>query len=408
MRFLIIFPLIGVNSVHSSRTKLDSIYEALSEGSSSHLTAEEEEAHRRKFTSLLSTGSRDPDEAFRRSLPAVRQSVITSVQSHGNLSWTPVEVGRGRYVHSTRGEAERECGSVLKSSVRARLPVRRIESSDSIPSSFDSRTAFPSVCSELIGRAQDQSGCGSCWAFSTTTSLEDRLCIRAARDRASSVTHLSALDTVSCCNSKNGCFSSDGCDGGDPAEAWIWFASQGVVTGGENGDPSTCKPYPFPYCAHHVTVPGLNPCGSDGEYDTPKCLKSCTNTEYKANDYSSDKHRSIDAYSVPNDEEAIKREIMTNGPVSAAFLVYEDFLLYSSGIYQHVSGESVGGHAVKMIGWGEEKGIKYWLIVNSWNPSWGEGGLFRIKLDEGGIMDEITAGTPPMNGGENTVEIEFE
>lgn len=37
------------------------------------------------------------------------------------------------------------------------------------------------------------------------------------------------------------------------------------------------------------------------------------------------------AYSIENDVEKIKQEIMTNGPVEGAFTVYEDFLQYKSG-----------------------------------------------------------------------------
>ena len=58
---------------------------------------------------------------------------------------------------------------------------------------------------------------------------------------------------------------------------------------------------------------------------------------------------------------------MTNGPVQVAFDVYSDFLSYKSGVYQHLTGDMLGGHAVKMIGWGIENGTKYWLCVNSWN-----------------------------------------
>jgi hypothetical protein len=41
------------------------------------------------------------------------------------------------------------------------------------------------------------------------------------------------------------------------------------------------------------------------------------------------------AYSIENNVEKIKHEIMTNGPVEAAFTVFADFLQYKSGSYVH-------------------------------------------------------------------------
>ncbi len=67
------------------------------------------------------------------------------------------------------------------------------------------------------------------------------------------------------------------------------------------------------------------------------------------------------------DEESIQTAIMTNGPVEAAFSVYSDFENYASGIYKHTKGSQVGGHAIKIVGWGSENGTKYWRIANSWN-----------------------------------------
>ena len=32
----------------------------------------------------------------------------------------------------------------------------------------------------------------------------------------------------------------------------------------------------------------------------------------------------------------------------------------------------LGGHAIKIIGFGEEGGTKYWLVANSWNDEWGD------------------------------------
>ena len=40
----------------------------------------------------------------------------------------------------------------------------------------------------------------------------------------------------------------------------------------------------------------------------------------------------------------------TNGPVEVGFNVYDDFPLYKSGVYVQTSQNSLGGHAVKMIG----------------------------------------------------------
>jgi len=95
-----------------------------------------------------------------------------------------------------------------------------------------------------------------------------------------------------------------------------------------------------------------------------------------------------------SDIDAIATEIMTNGPVEAAFTVYEDFITYRSGIYQHTTGGVLGGHAVKILGWGVEAGVKYWLVANSWNSDWGDKGYFKILrgVDECGIEDSIVAG----------------
>lgn len=53
---------------------------------------------------------------------------------------------------------------------------------------------------------------------------------------------------------------------------------------------------------------------------------------------------------------------------------------------------------MKIIGWGEENGIPYWLIVNSWNEYWGEKGLVKYVRGQniGGIEDYISAGIPKL------------
>ena len=87
----------------------------------------------------------------------------------------------------------------------------------------------------------------------------------------------------------------------------------------------------------------------------------------------------------------IEQMIMSGGPVETAFTVYSDFETDDGGIYHHVSGSRVGGHAVKIVGWGEENGVNCWRIANSWNPYWGENGYFRIRFGEGGIDDSVVS-----------------
>jgi cathepsin B len=164
-----------------------------------------------------------------------------------------------------------------------------------------------------------------------------------------------------------------GCNGGYLSGAWNYFRSPGVVTGWVYGDKTWCQPYTFPNCDHHVDGK-YDPCGATKP--TPACKKACI-PEYKK-PFDQDRWTSS-AYSVPSNAGAIQNEIMTNGPVEAAFSVYQDFLTYKSGVYSHKSGSMLGGHAIKIVGWGIESGTPYWLCANSWNEDWGDNGFFKIR-----------------------------
>lgn len=102
----------------------------------------------------------------------------------------------------------------------------------------------------------------------------------------------------------------------------------------------------------------------------------------------------VSAYAVPKNAASIQAEIYANGPVEAAFSVYEDFYKYKSGVYKHTAGKYLGGHAIKIIGWGTESGSPYWLVANSWGVNWGESGFFKIYRgdDQCGIESAVVAG----------------
>jgi cathepsin B len=132
---------------------------------------------------------------------------------------------------------------------------------------------------------------------------------------------------------------------------------------------------------------------NSSEIVTPPCLRRCTYNTSKS--WATDKHLGASAYSVSG-EKNMMNEIFTNGPAECVFTVYNDFMSYTSGVYYHVTGAQLGGHAVKMLGWGVENGMKYWLCANSWNTSWGDKGYFKIRkgTNECGIESAIYAGLP--------------
>ena len=77
-----------------------------------------------------------------------------------------------------------------------------------------------------------------------------------------------------------------------------------------------------------------------------------------------------------------KQMVSKDGPCETHFYVYNDFFSYKSGVYKHKTGSKGGGHAVKMIGYGHENGLDYWLCANSWGEKWGMKGFFKMAIDD--------------------------
>jgi len=251
------------------------------------------------------------------------------------------------------------------------LPYLVIEADteQAIPTSFDSREQWPGC----IGMVLNQGDCGSCWAFGTCEVLSDRFCIQS---NGSVHVQLSELDLVACDT------SDEGCNGGWPSNAWLYATNSGLVT-------DDCIPYnqTIPTCP-----PSQQPCLNF--VPTPPCPSKCSNGD----NWDTDLHYASTSYAISSKISDIQSEMMKNGPIQATFSVYEDFLQYKSGVYKHVTGEMVGGHSVKIIGWGVQNNQNYWLVQNSWTSTWGMDGYFMILrgVDECGIESGLVAGQPKL------------
>lgn len=299
-----------------------------------------------------------------------------------------------RFEKAAATEFRRQLGTILPDQEGYVPPVQEIKRfqrlSQEIPEKFDAREAWPD-CANIIGHVRDQSDCGSCWAFGSTEAFNDRYCIATGDYK----TLFSPEDTVSCCSGLS-CQLSMGCNGGQPAGAWHWFTTHGVATGGdyENvNDGTSCKPYSLEACAHHFNPPpGMVSCDTLKPYHTPKCVSKCTDAKYPGT-YGKDRHFASTSYRIDGERD-MQLALMEKGTLSVAMSVYEDFEMYKSGIYHHVTGSFLGGHAIKLVGWGVEDGTPYWICINSWNYGWGEGGSFRILRgsNEVGIESFAVAG----------------
>ncbi|OQV22591.1 putative Cathepsin B [Hypsibius exemplaris] len=267
----------------------------------------------------------------------------------------------------------------------ASLPVRKQQARTRavLPATFDARTQWPSCT--IIADIRNQGQCGSCWANVGASVISDRNCIASPNKN---VNFKASVADIMNCNSYG-----QGCGGGYVHTPFMMWATTGqnagVVSGGEAGSNSGCKPYT----------------GVDAV-----CSANCSNTAYTFLD-PTDKHYGSSWYylrlnnvaaETPTSQaeiDAIRTEIMTYGSISAGFSAYRDIYSYASGVYTRTTvptNDLLGGHALTIIGWGTEGGVDYWLAKNSWGTNWGAAGLikFRRGINHCGIESQMAAGLP--------------
>ncbi|OLP96713.1 Cathepsin B-like cysteine proteinase 6 [Symbiodinium microadriaticum] len=323
------------------------------------------------------------------------------------VTWTPSAVER--FAPEAPGASKSLCGVKGNTTKSIESAVKRgeihrfvAEMDGDIPEDFDSAAQWPE-CEKMINDIRDQSNCGCCWAFAGAEAASDRMCIAT---KGKTMIPISAQDV---------CFNSnpDGCDGGQIDTPWQYIKDTGAVSGGQYKGTGPfgsglCSDFSLPHCHHHGPQ-GKDPYPAEGKPGCPSEESPAGPTQCDAtakaphNDFKEDKYYYKGKTQTASGEKAIQQMIMAGGPVETAFTVFSDFELYTSGIYHHVSGSMAGGHAVRMVGWGVDGGVKYWKVANSWNPYWGEKGFFRIRrgTNEGGIEDDVVGSSSDVSWTEN-------
>ena len=231
------------------------------------------------------------------------------------------------------------------------------------------RVNFPSPLEVFTTDANNQGSCSSCSAFAVTAALETCVAkvIRSPSFRFAPPRGLSSQNLLDCAYGNPGVF---GCDGGQSFRYLEWL---------KEGNLDTNKVYP--YIDSSVKFEGLN-------NDYRQCYQSKSN-------YSSvmeESHSSWDDHT----ERDLENILLDGHAIITTMDVQEDLLFYRSGIYmsercedwrlgsgrdyqwEEESGLRPLRHAVVIVGFGEERGQKYWKVKNSWGENWGSSGFFKI------------------------------
>lgn len=207
----------------------------------------------------------------------------------------------------------------------------RVNLDQEVPDSFDWRDHG------AVTDVKNQGACGSCWAFSATGNLEGQTKI--VKDNLQSISEQELVD----------CDKVDqGCQGGLMENAFEQLEKLGGIETESD----------YPYTGR----------GGQCKFDKSKVALEVTGYSF-----------------VDTDEEKIKETLFKTGPLAIA-LNATPLQFYFGGVFhpwKMFCNPKGLNHGVLLVGYGEAKGKKFWIVKNSWGGHWGEKGYFRLFRGDG-------------------------
>jgi len=219
-----------------------------------------------------------------------------------------------------------------------------------------------------VTRVKNQGPYGNCWAFGASGTLEG---MNALQQR-NPLEELSEQELIDCCSP--GLQGADSCWGRGPNMAWNFLINN------THGTDSTEASYPYQANAR----PGGN--------NMTCAIKSGITVNGSKIVASKAK---IGSYVMAETD----KDTLNQDRILAALLKYGPGNIgvdanclfgYKAGIISNCTGKGVN-HATLVVGAGEENGMPYWVVKNSWGPQWGERGFYRVERNTGQIRFSAAA-----------------
>ncbi len=286
------------------------------------------------------------------------------------------------------------------------------------------RDDLPVSVTKLFTPVGNQHACGCCWAFAVSDAVSDVFVVNQKTDYNPKCSVTYALSCYPHCKDPGNLSSCYGqatneipysyqCNGGAIAPLLLWISENGLGT-------VDCEN--FDWCARNQGCVNGTTDTTSLNNQIPKC--ECTSKPNKLYYIGTPISKGIEQED-PNPQQIqdhinlVKNWIFNYGTVVTGFFVYanlmsgkftdaeknpegiylEDVDYHSFQLFENQQNQFEGGHAVCVVGWGaglvsnsliadrslrnpagDKTLVPFWLTRNSWGPSWGQNGLFKMAM----------------------------